>query len=338
MTEPKDPLWRFAIPLAPVVKAYRLTHRAAAQRGAVAWDMSYMSTIGLEGVEDSIVGLLKGLHFGAEDAEDPWQGRGKAKKWKQGTRVWEGWLHEREAKPLKRTVHVTIVWCAPEVDSKKRRALIRLHPSAFLQTWNEVIRLSKVQRPGVTVEDLRFEIGSIEIMGPAAAETLCSILHPAPFGTAPDVPQSLWPTLASVTDPSALPAGALLAFDVSDPRLRDPPTPSTILQDPSTLIDTLAAWPVDNTQISSSLFSRTARLAGQRTLPSQKSINRRQSANTLGGYPEPKSTDPRIPMLTYVSRGSNSWTVLLPGSVSCPCGEASCATQYPQEATLALVV
>lgn len=312
MTEPKDPLWRFAIPLAPVVKAYRLTHRAAAQRGAVAWDMSYMSTIGLEGVEDSIVGLLKGLHFGAEDAEDPWQGRGKAKKWKQGTRVWEGWLHEREAKPLKRTVHVTIVWCAPEVDSKKRRALIRLHPSAFLQTWNEVIRLSKVQRPGVTVEDLRFEIGSIEIMGPAAAETLCSILHPAPFGTAPDVPQSLWPTLASVTDPSALPAGALLAFDVSDPRLRDPPTPSTILQDPSTLIDTLAAWPVDNTQISSSLFSRTARLAGQRTLPSQKSINRRQSANTLGGYPEPKSTDPRIPMLTYVSRGSNSWTVLLP--------------------------
>ena len=39
MTEPKHPLWRFAIPLAPVVKAYRLTHRAAAQRGAIAWDM-----------------------------------------------------------------------------------------------------------------------------------------------------------------------------------------------------------------------------------------------------------------------------------------------------------
>jgi ribonuclease P/MRP protein subunit POP1 len=312
MTKPKDPLWRFAIPLAPVVKAYRLTHRAAAQRGAIAWDMSYMSTIGLEGVEDSIVGLLRGLHFGAEDAEDPWQARGRAKKWKQGTRVWEGWLHEREAKPLKRMAHVTVIWCAPEPDGKKRKALIRVHPSAFLQLWNEVIRISKVQKPAVTVEDLRFEVGSIEITGPAATETLCSILHPTPSDNPADAPESLWPTLASVTDPGALPPGALLAFDISDPRLRDPPTQSMISPDPTTLTETLASWPIDGTQTSSSIFSRTARLTGQRTMLSQKSINRRQSANTLGGYPEPRTTDPRIPMLTFVSRDSNSWTVLLP--------------------------
>jgi ribonuclease P/MRP protein subunit POP1 len=313
MTEPKSPLWRFAIPLAPVVKAYRLTHRAAAQRGTVAWDMSYMSTIGLEGMEDSIVGLLKGLHFGAEDAEDPWQGRAKAKKWMQGTRAWEGWLHEREPTPLKRIAHVTAIWCAPDMNVKKRRAFVRVHPSAFLRTWNEVIRLSKVQKPAVTVEDLRFEIGSIEMVGPAAAETLCSILRPAPSADAAlDAPQSIWPILASVTDPKSLPAGALLAFDITDPRLRDPPTASVLSEDPSTLIDTLAGWPIDNTQTPSSIFSRTARLAGQRTLSSQKSINRRQSANTMGGYPEPRPSDPRIPMLTYVSRGSSCWTVLLP--------------------------
>ncbi|KAJ4410509.1 Ribonucleases P/MRP protein subunit pop1 [Didymella pomorum] len=312
MTEPKHPLWRFAIPLAPVVKAYRLTHRAAAQRGAIAWDMSYMSTIGLEGVEDSIVGLLRGLHFGAEDAEDPWQARGRAKKWKQGTRVWEGWLHEREAQPLKRMAQVTVILCAPEPDGKKRKAFIRVHPSAFLQVWNEVIRISKVQKPAVTVEDLRFEVGSIEIMGPAAAETLCSILHPSPSGDPADTLESLWPKLASVADPGALPPGALLAFDISDPRLRDPPKQSTISSDLTTLIETLASWPIDGTQTSSSIFSRTARLAGQRTMLSQKSINRRHSSSTLGGYPEPRSTDPRIPTLTFVSRDSNSWTVLLP--------------------------
>jgi ribonuclease P/MRP protein subunit POP1 len=310
MTEPKEPLWRFAIPLAPVVKAYRLTHRAASHRGAVAWDMSYVSTIGLEGVEDSIVGLLKGLRFGAEDAEDPWQGRGRAKKWRQGTRAWEGWLCEREAQPPKRMAHVTVIWCAPETDNK-RRAFIRVHPSAFFQTWNEIVRISKVQKPAVTVEDLRFEIGSIEIMGPAAAETLCSILYPAPCDAAVDALQSLWHSLAPVTDPGALPAGALLAFDISDPRLRDPPMPSNAHQD-SSLVETLASWPIDGTQASPSIFSRTARLAGQRTLPSQKSINKRKSANTLGEYPEPRSTDPRIPMLSYVSRKSNSWTVLLP--------------------------
>ncbi|KAF3048262.1 hypothetical protein E8E12_011551 [Didymella heteroderae] len=312
MTEPKDPLWRFAIPLAPVVKAYRLTHRAAAQRGAIAWDMSYMSTIGLEGMEDSIVGLLRGLHFGAEDAEDPWQARGRAKKWRQGTRVWESWLHEREAKPLNRMAQVTVIWCAPGPDDKKRKAFVRLHPSAFLQVWNEVVRISKVQKPAVTVEDLRFEIGSIEIMGPAASETLCSILHPSSSKHAPNAPQSLWSTLTSVTGPGALPPGALIAFDISDPRLRDPPAQSTLFHDSTALVETLASWPIDGTQASSSIFSRTARLTGQRTMPSQKSINRRQSANTLGGYPEPRSTDPRIPMLTFVSRESNSWTILLP--------------------------
>lgn len=312
MTQPKDPLWRFALPLAPVVKAYRLTHRAAAQRGAIAWDTSYMSTIGLEGMEDSIVGLLRGLHFGAEDAEDPWQGRARAKKWRQGTRTWEGWLYEREAKPLKRMAHVAVIWCAPEAGAKRRKAFLRVHPSAFLQTWNEIVRISKVQKPVVTVEDLRFEIGSVEIMGPAAAETLCSVLHPAPHDTPLDAPPSLWPSLASVTDPGALPAGALLAFDISDPRLRDPPAPSLMQQDPSALIETLATWPVDGTQQSSAIFSRTARLTGQRTLPSQESINKRQSANTLGGYPEPRPTDPRIPMFAFVSRESKVWTVLLP--------------------------
>lgn len=312
MTEPKDPLWRFALPLAPVVKAYRLTHRAAAQRGAIAWDMSYMSTIGLEGVEDSIVGLLRGLHFGAEDAEDPWQGRGRATKWRQGTRVWEGWLYEREAKPLKRMAFVSVIWCVAKADDKRRRVFLRVHPSAFMQSWNEIVRISKVQKPVVTVEDLRFEIGSIEIMGPAAAETLCSILHPAPHDATPDVPQALWPSLASVTDPGALPAGALLAFAITDPRLRDPPTQSTIPPDPSALIETLAAWPVDNMQASSTIFSRTARLAGQRTLPSQKSINKRKSADALGEYPEPRPNDPQIPMLLYVSRETRTWTVLLP--------------------------
>ncbi|KAF1929276.1 POPLD-domain-containing protein [Didymella exigua CBS 183.55] len=312
MTEPKDPLWRFAIPLAPVVKAYRLTHRAAVQRGAIAWDMSYMSTIGLGGVEDSIVGLLRGLHFGAEDAEDPWQRRGRAKKWRQGTRVWESWLHEREAKPLKRMARVVVIWCASELHGKTRKAFIRVHPSAFLQVWNEIIRISKVQKPAVTVEDLRFEVGSIEIMGPAAAETLCSILHPSLSERTPGAPESLWSTLASVNDLGALPPGALLAFDISDPRLRDPPAQSTTSHDHTALIETLANWPIDSTQAPSPIFSRTARLTGQRTMPSQKSINRRQSANTLGGYPEPRSTDPRIPMLTFVSRESKSWTILLP--------------------------
>ncbi|KAF1963082.1 ribonuclease P complex subunit Pop1 [Byssothecium circinans] len=316
MTPPKEPLWRFAIPLAPNVKAYRLTHRAAALRGAVAWDMSYMATICLEGIQASINGMLKGLRFADEDEDDPWEDRGRGKKWRDGTRTWEGWIYERESKPHRPIAQVTIIWCVPDVTSNNRKAFLRVHPSAFLQVWNEVIRISKVQKPAVTVEDLRFEIGSIEVMGPAAAETLCAILAPSPTSDlSSTTPQALWENLATVTNPGELPSGALLAFRISDPRLRDPPDTARMPQDIETqaaLVDTLTQWPIDAVQRTCAIFSRDARLAAARSLPSQQSINRRKSACTTGRHPDPRETDPQIPILTYVSRQSKSWTVLLP--------------------------
>lgn len=316
MTSPKDPLWRFAIPLQPVVKAYRLTHRAATQRGAVAWDASYMSTLGLQGEGASIVGLLKSLHFAAGDKDDPWQDRGRAKKWRLGTRTWDGWLYEREAKPPRKIAQVTIVWCATEVQTSKKKVFIRVHPSAFSAVWDEVIRNAKVQKPHVLVQDLRFEIGSIEIVGPSAAETLTSILVPSCLTDAANhSPSVLWGQLASVADVASLPAGALLAFDIRDPRLRDPSSSSRLPGDQTsldTLTEVLASWPIDTTQTGPSIFSQDARRTAARSMASQKAINRRKSECTLGDYPEPEATDAPIPMMTYTCRDSNSWTVLLP--------------------------
>lgn len=331
MTDPKDPLWRFAIPLQPAMKAYRLTHRAATQRGAVAWDTSYMSTVSLEGPEASIVGMLKGLHFAGAEADDPWQSKGKAKKWRNGTRTWEGWIHEREGWGPRKIALVTIIWCVSDADSKKRKALVRVHPSAFMQLWDELIRISKVQKPGVVVEDLRFDIGSIEIMGPAAAETLCSILSPIPpTHTASEAPQLTWQELASINEVSSLPAGALMAFDISDPRFCDPPATAKLQQDEQTqqsLMETLAQWPVDNSQGPAAVFDRNSRLVAQRSMPSEKSLNRRKSACTLGEQPEARSTDPRIPTLICTSRESKSWTVLLPWK--CVQHVWRCMMRYP---------
>jgi ribonuclease P/MRP protein subunit POP1 len=332
LTPPKEPLWRFAIPLAPVVKAYRLTHRAATLRGAVAWDTSYMATIGLDGVEASIIGLLKGLRFAQEDSEGPWQERGKGKKWRLGTRMWEGWIHEREGAWPKKIAPVAVVWCVrDEAQGQKRKAFIRAHPGAFLQLWNEIVRIAKVQKPEVIVEDLRFEIGSIEILGPAAAETLCSILSPGQAtDLAPNSPQSIWSTLTSVTDTGVMPLNAVMAFPVSDPRLQDPPKTATISHDSSAqmiLLETLAQWPIDETQTAPAIFDRNTRLAAGRALPSQKSINRRKSVAPPGQYPDARSTDPQIPMLTYVSMRSKSWTVLLPWKCIMPVWR--CMMRYP---------
>jgi ribonuclease P/MRP protein subunit POP1 len=320
MTSPKEPLWRFSIALTPTIKSYRHTHRAATLRGAVAWDMSYISTVGLQGPEGSIIGLLKGLHFCFENDDDPWDERSKAQKWRDGLRVWEGWLYEREGNLPKEIAPVTVVWSVKDQsDDKKRKAFIRVHPASFLHLWNELLRVAKVQKPAVSVEDLRFEMGSIEITGPAATECLCAALNPvsSPKGQAEilKLPEAIWKTLAPVTNLNVLPKSVLLGFSITDPRLRYPPRTVETAQDASSqaaLTRTVAYWPVDNTQTAPAIFNHNARLAAGRSLPSQKSINRRKGTVSPGEFPEPRSTDPQIPILAFTSQSSNSWTVLLP--------------------------
>lgn len=337
MSESKAPLWRFAIPMTPTEKSYRPTHRANGARGAIAWDMSYMSTIGLEGVESSIEGLLKAMGV---DGEGAWGAKGK--KWRAGTRALEAWMHERDAENLL-IAPVTLIWCAPDkfedvemVDADKpptntkpvkRKMFIRVHPSAFLQLWVELLKVSKIQKPPVTLEDLRFEIGSIEISGPGSTEALLAALtpvFPSKEGSRADHPEALWQSLAGVTNPSSLPKNALLAFSISDPRLRHPPRTTKILdseEDASKLARILSSWPPDATLSKPELFSRPARLLASRLLPSQKAISKRKALASPGEYPAPKPTDPSIPIVVFVSqlggssRGSNSqgrWTVLLP--------------------------
>ncbi len=384
MTPPKEPLWRFAIPLSPTNKCYRNTHRAASMRGCVAWDTSYMSTIGVEGVEASLLGLLRSV--GVE--EKMLVGKSGA-KWRRGTRGWEGWTRERDGE--KRWIApVLVVWCLDELatedgwgpthekdaaladDTKKanggglesganqddvvmqempdtpkraanqqqkklkRKLLLRVHPSAFLKVWNEILKVAKIQRPEAMIEDLRFEIGSIEVTGPGSTEALIGVLHPVhaiqsvtetTAETRPDndwvdieTPDNVWPKLTAVTNPAALPANAMLSFNISDPRLHHPPR-TVQLPNTSTSNDTLngllSSWPPDHTPKTPEIFDRTRRLTSSRSLASQKAINRRKGDALPGAYPDPSPKDPKIPVVLVASRsstisGQGTWSLLLP--------------------------
>ncbi|KAK8210392.1 Ribonucleases P/MRP protein subunit pop1 [Zalaria obscura] len=342
LTPPLEPLWRFAMPLTPSVKSYRPTHRASRHRGAMAWDTSYMSTIGLEGVEKSIEGLLRGLCVGSGSTHDStWGARGQ--KWRNGTRVWQGWLYERDGYPAKRIAPATVIWRAQEKSenetmpdagkrkTQKREAFIRVHPSAFLQLWDEIMRLSKIQKPQVVVEDLRFELGSIEITGPASTEALLGCLWPENTAEgaehAAGSVETTWSSLAGLGDPSTLPPNVLLGFSISDPRLHHPPRTIKLPEDPqqTKLLHLLGDWPCDKSQQPPAIFDRKIRLASARSLPSQKAINRRKALATPGAYPAPVPTDPRIPVLLYASPTSAAcpgkqakWTVLLPWKAVVP--------------------
>lgn len=337
MATTKDPIWRFAIPLSPTEKSYRPTHRARGARGAVAWDMSYMSTVQLEGIESCIESVLRAVGVVGDEA---WGIKGM--KWRAGTRSLQAWTFEKDdrSKPI---APVTLIWCAPHksedvemADTDKppailkpprRKLWIRVHPSAFLLLWQSLLELSKRQSPPVMVEDLRFEIGSIEITGPGSTEALLASLRPvlgpsdAPAGQSPE---AIWSSLLGVSNPSSLPQNALLSFAFSDPRLQFPPRTLNLPGDENhmnNLAVLLSKWSPDQTQGPSSLFDRPSRLAAARQLPSQKAINRRRTLAGPGAYPAPRTNDPKIPVMILAARPQarakrnttpGSWTVLLP--------------------------
>ncbi|KAJ5742763.1 uncharacterized protein N7511_011164, partial [Penicillium nucicola] len=337
MATSKDPIWRFAIPLSPTEKSYRPTHRARGARGAVAWDMSYMSTIQLEGTEPAIQAVLMAVGV---DGDNAWGTKGK--KWRAGTRSLQAWTFEKNHTE-RPTAPVTLIWCAtskeedvdmvdadkPHKTTKKnhRKIFIRVHPSAFLQLWTDILDISKKQNPPVMVEDLRFEIGSIEITGPGSVEALLAALKPilgADGKTSDRSPEAVWPSLVGVSNPSSLPQNALLSFDISDPRLHFPSRTVHVPDNESHMTDlavALASWHPDKTQGPSSLFDRSCRLTASRLLPSQKAINRRRTVAGPGNFPPAQPSDPKIPVIILAnkpqarpkrSNAPGSFTVLLP--------------------------
>lgn len=326
--------WMYAIAESPTEKCFRSIHRSSTLRGAVAWDHSYYGTIFIKGKEKEIAAALKEV-LGPQDAEIV-AGKGLIRK---GKRSWQGWVYEQNSYPTKPIAPVLLLWCNPsplkdssepemKVDSK---ILIRIHPSAFLQLWMTILSIKK-QYKSLIAEDLRFEIGSIEVCGPAATDALIASLQPRENPTSPELPEDVWVNLRSLTNTSSLPPGAFLAFNVMDPRIRFPPQLPSLSRTEGLreerLFSTLSTWPVDQKPYSPSLFSREARFTSIRGKSSQRNINKRKEETTPGELPRIISTDPYIPVILIANRNSplvhskkfsaatskaiGSWTVLLP--------------------------
>jgi ribonuclease P/MRP protein subunit POP1 len=332
MTEPKIPFWRFALPITCTEKSYRPTHRASGARGAIAWDMSYMGTIALEGPNESLEKVLRSVGVSETNLWDQ-----KGELWRNGKRSWVGWLSRKSGDECVQIGPSTVIWCTSESRSANEaaapkneplhRIFVRVHPAMFLETWDELLRLSKIQRPKVHIEDLRFEIGSISVTGPGSTETLLGILHPlqqcldATAGSDTQHAET-FKSLAGVTNPASLPANAILSFLVMDPRLRYPSRKITLPKPDDEdanfkLLEMLATWPVDKSNPSSGLFDRNIRFKATR-LPAQKAINRRKGLAAPGDHPSSLPTDPQIPVMLVASRAASSssaqgtWTLLAP--------------------------
>jgi ribonuclease P/MRP protein subunit POP1 len=324
MTQPNNPLWRFVVPLTPNEKIYRPMHRTQGDRGVAVWDVSYVSTIGLYG---NAAGMQRVLRRVGVSQDGCWNERGKT--WRLGTRSWSGLL-SRETKQGPRPIGTaTIVWnpasqdeIAKEDPEKRNcQVLIRVPPSAFLELFKELLRLAKMETPQLYIEDLRYEIGSIDLTGPASTEALASVLTPYPMKPKPQPKHvTLFKSITGLSNPSALPRNSVLAFSIQDPRLKHPPKrpdQGIAAETDMDLLQLLADWPAEEGLKPYDIFDRDARHQAS-LLPSQKHINRRRSAIPNGTTLKPASMDPKIPILLLATRSGQgtqtqgTWTLLAP--------------------------
>lgn len=319
MTQPVEPLWRFSIPLSPTEKAARVTGRASRLRGCVAWDMSYVSTIGIEGKEDGIIKTLRALHISEKQLS------GKAGlAWRSGIRSCSAWVSE-ESDPRRLIASPIFIWQAQDPSKVERRIFVRVHPSVFLQMWEELLRLAKLQEPPAKVEDLRFAIGSIDITGPAALESLTGILDPIKSDDQFEVAFT-WPKLAAIQDGHSVPYGAIMHLLASDPRLRQPH--QTVSKNHLALDDETTqfvnTWPLAETCVSAQVFDPVSRQKAVRNLHTQSAVNKRKGAALPGHHPEGLPNDPDIPVLLLANNHSGkkqapgSWTLLMPWNFILP--------------------
>ncbi|TGJ78288.1 hypothetical protein E0Z10_g10475 [Xylaria hypoxylon] len=322
ITPPSDPLWGFSIPLTPTQKNYRPAHRVQWEKGAIAWDMSYMSTIGLFGKENIIQNILRDIGLTQESL---WNDRGI--RWRAGAVHWAGNLSRK----VKNAVHfigpANVIWNPPkapetlEAEIPSRQLFIRIQPSAFLEIFNELLRLIGAYKPRPYLQDLRHEIGSIDITGPDATEALLGVLK-AFESDSKQAHATKFESLLGLRDPASLPLGALLAFSIVDPRLKYPPQrvkppAATDQQVQIRLMESISAFRKDEVLEPYQLFDRDVRFKASK-IPSQESLNRRRGKTGPGIALEPSSIDPPIPIILLASRNGNetripgTWTVMLP--------------------------
>ncbi|KAF2859677.1 POP1-domain-containing protein [Piedraia hortae CBS 480.64] len=294
----------YSLPESPTAKCYRVTHRASRERGAVAFDTSYITTFGLDGDDSSLCSVLKavGIDVNLESS--------KGKKWRKGLRTLEGWIHKHDDSAAL-LAPVNLIWCGSKV-------LGRVHPAADASVMDQLEHIASSMQPPVLVENLTSKVGSMEVFGPCATETLLGVLHPCTQDTMVETFKSL----SGLTNTALLPNGALLQFDIHDPRLYYPPRTYTPPSNSDTLLQTAEVWPPDaiSTTVHSNLSERFFQPC------SQKSIDRRKALAGPGAYPEPTPTDPQIPVIMYTTP-QKSWTLLLPRGFVLPAWR--CVMDYP---------
>lgn len=197
--------WGYSLAISPNEKTYRSTHRASTSKGAIIFDTSYYGRILLKGPTDEVVRLMEKL---TQSKHSCGQRARKGQRAVQASLFKEG----RFLCPS------TVMWDSTSTQSVSA-LLLSVHPAVYVEIWTIVLALRKAcNTESVKVCDMRFQLGSIDIVGPLAINVCLSVLKAAED----DESSKAFRSFHSLS-PDELSADSIFRLTVKDPRISFPP-------------------------------------------------------------------------------------------------------------------
>lgn len=278
--------WGFQIPLSPNQKCFRSTSRAARQ-STILFDTSYYGEMVIEcGDSAGLEAIL--LEVTKYNAPVP--------QWLlKGERAYSGWVYGAEQKV-----------CPGLVIVHDKLFLLRVHPSTYEQLFQHLVLFAKSHK--ATVTDCRYAMGSLQLTGPTALQTLSKVIHLKGAKTSTSLN---WLLYSNSNDSKLIPEGTSFAFYIEDPRCwKRPITPP---QPPKDNRDHLSKIILQQLYID--VDAITGLLLSQRRTDSYKDMfSIKQIGKEFGRldmFTQRIQSSSEIPLL--ITKGANQqWIVLAP--------------------------
>lgn len=185
----------FQVPLTPTQKCFKLMNRQS-KMGTIIFDTSYYNTAVIKIADESEFKkfLLDITKFKSKIPDSIIKGR----------KSYNGWLRLND----KNVGH-----CLIYANVKTKSLLVRVHPAIYEDVFEALKeRLHPLDH---SIDDCRYSIGSLSLIGPNAIRSISKVLH---FADVSEKIKDNWRDIIQINDSGIIPVGTTFSFNVRDPR------------------------------------------------------------------------------------------------------------------------
>lgn len=293
--------WGWNIPYKPTQKCFKLTHRTFKNTGSLVFDTSYEGTIVID-IDDSHWKNVRNV------LQDIIQKRFN-ESLLNGTKFFTGDLYASFNNNDLEIISTGLMYCNKY--ENRYKVLFQVHPANFEEFW-QYLHLKIKVNANVSIQDCRYSLGSIDLIGPKSIDALVSVLHP--------VDRTLnkqWGRLNKISNIESLGKQSVVSLMINDPRFYKRPLRRRLIVSEDEVLEQimdLSCGKYANAEHNNQLLTSAGRAESYSNQQTIKQINqrRRKLDNIAQVKIDVKDDDSKIPILLLIDAKTKKYKLLAP--------------------------